>query len=275
MERYCYFNGKFMREARAAISPRDIGVLRGYAVFDFLVTQNGKPFLVDDHFARLRNSAKELRLSVPVSKSAYVAIVKKLIARHSFKDAVIRTILTGGVSGNGFALDGTPTFYVLIERRKKLPPKFYRDGANLITVDYQRFLPHIKTTHYIEAVRNGALCRRKDAMEILYMKNDIILESASSNFFIVKGKKIITSKDRVLPGITKKLAVKLARKKFVVEERPIRRAEMRAADETFLTASNKDVLPIVKIDGRVVGNGKVGAVTKEMMRLFADFVKKY
>lgn len=275
MERYCYFNGKFMREARAAISPRDIGVLRGYAVFDFLVTQNGKPFLVDDHFARLQNSAKELHLAVPVSKSAYVAIVKKLITGHSFKNAVIRTVLTGGVSGNGFALDGAPTFYVLIERRKKLPPKFYRDGANLITVDYQRFLPHIKTTHYIEAVRNGALCRRKNAVEILYVKEGVVLESASSNFFIVKGKKIITPKDRVLPGITKKLVVKLARKKFVVEERPIRHAEIHTADEAFLTASNKDVLPIVKIDGRAIGDGTVGAVTKDVVRLFADFVKKY
>ena len=264
-----------MPEARAAISPRDIGVLRGYAVFDFLVTQNGKPFLLDDHFARLRRSAKELRLALPLSKAAYATVVKKLIARHPFRDAVIRTVLTGGVSSNGFVPDGIPTFYILIEWRKKLPLAYYRDGAKLITADYQRFLPHIKTTHYIEAVRNSALCRRKKAIEILYVKEGYVLESASANIFLVKGKRIITPRDRVLGGITKKLVLKIARKKFVVEERPVRISELRDADEAFITASNKGVLPIVQIDDRVVGDGRVGEVTNGMMHLFADFVKRY
>ncbi|MEK7084572.1 MAG: aminotransferase class IV [Patescibacteria group bacterium] len=275
MERYCYFNGKFISETRAAISPRDIGVLRGYAVFDFLVTQNGKPFLFDDHFARLQRSAKELGLSLPVSKAACAAIMHTLITRHPSQDAVIRTVLTGGVSSNGFAPDGTPTFYILIEPRKKLPPAYYRDGARLITVDYQRFLPHVKTTHYIEAVRNNALCRKKNAVEILYVKDGLVLESASSNFFIVKRNKLITPAERVLPGITKKLVLKFARNKFIVEQRPLRLTEMYAADEAFLTASNKNILPIVKIDDRTIGTGRVGDVTKELMHLFDDFVKKY
>ena len=274
-KKYCFAHGKIVPLSKFTISPYDLGILRGYGVFDFMITVNNKPFLWREHYRRLVHSGKELHLTVPLSEKKYGEVLSKLLRKNAFKKASIRTMLTGGMSSNGFLQDGTPTFYILMDRRSNLPKEYYQNGARVITMKYGRHLPQAKVTNYVEAIRNNTLRQKKKALEMLYVKDGKVLEASTSNFFLVKGKKIVTAKDDVLLGITRNIVMKLARKHFTVEERIIREMELRTAEEAFLTASNKHVLPVVMIDGRKVGSGKVGEKTRILMKLYNDFVKKY
>lgn len=259
------------------ISPYDIGLLRGYAVFDVMCTQNQKPFHLEDHWLRFKNSAKELGIGIKINLTEYEKIVDKILALNKFKKSIIRTIVTGGLSSNGFAYEpGKETFYILVEKFIPLSKNLYTDGAKVITYEYDRTFPRAKITNYIGAIKNQQKKEKAEAVEIIFTKNGRALEASTSNFFIVKKGKLITTKDGILIGITRNVAIELAKKnKISVIERNIKVSELLLADEMFLTATNKDIVPVVKIDGKKIGNGQPGKITQKMMQLFADFVKKY
>ncbi len=271
-----FWNGKICNLDKVQINPYDIGFLRGYGVFDVMCTQNGKPFLLDAHWKRFQNSAKELKLQIPVTKEEYEKIIQKLLASNGFKKSNIRTVLSGGISCDAFSCDGKETFLILVEKFKPLPVEVYEKGAGVITVEHNRHIPRAKITNYVEAIRNQDAKKKKKALEIIFTKNGEALEASTSNFFVVKNNVLATTRDGVLLGTTRNLVVDLARKnKFKVEERKISEKELREADEVFLTATNKDVVPIVKIDGKKIGNGKIGKNTKILMEIFQGFVKNY
>lgn len=277
MKSYCYLNGKIIETEKARISPYDLGILRGYCVFDVMCTQNGKPFLLEDHWKRFQNSAKELDLQVAVGFEKYKNTVLKLIKLNGFQKSTIRTVLSGGESSDGFSLEnGKETFYILVEKFKDLPIDLYEKGASVVSLEYSRNFPKAKIANYIAAIKNQKKKKKAGALEIVYFKNEKVLEAATSNFFIVKNGKIITTKEGILIGITRNLVIKLARKNgFKIIEKNISIKEFFSSDEIFLSATNKDIVPIVKVDGKTVGNGKVGEVTKRIINIFEDFVKKY
>jgi len=276
MKRYCYLNGKIIPLEKAAISPYDLGVLRGYGVFDMMVTVNGKPFMLDDHWKRLQNSAKGLRLKIPVSKEKYENIIRKLLQVNNFRELIIRTVLTGGESPDGFTLAGKETFYILIEKFIPLSKEILKKGVNVITLEYMRDCPKMKTTNYVAAIRNYELRIRKQALEIIYTNKNNALEASTSNFFIVKNNVLITPNDGVLFGVTRKIAMKLASQKgFKVKERKVNIKELYSADEVFLTATNKNIVPVVKVNNKKIRLGKPGEITELLMKEFENFVKKY
>jgi branched-subunit amino acid aminotransferase/4-amino-4-deoxychorismate lyase len=277
MRKYCYFEGKIIPLEKAKISPYDLGILRGYCVFDVMCTQNGKPFLLSKHWKRFQNSAKELMLKIPVNQKKYEKIVEKLIKLNGFEKSTVRTVLSGGLSSDGFSLEnGNETFYILVEKFKKLPEECFQKGAKLITLEFFRNFPKAKIANYIAAIKNQNKKKKSKALEIIYTSQGKVLEASTSNFFIVKNGIIATPKEKILLGITRNLVVNLARKnKFKVEERDISMKDFLAADEIFLAATNKDIVPIVNVDGGKIGNGKVGKVTKRLMDIFESFVKKY
>ena len=277
MPNHCYFNGKITTLDKVKIHPYDIGLLRGYAVFDVMCTQNQKPFYLEEHWQRFKNSARELGIEMKMGNSEYRKIVEELLKRNKYAKSIVRTVLTGGISSNGFAYEpGRETFYIVIEKFIKYPDDFYKKGAVVITLKYDRLYPRAKITNYVGAIKHQKVREKNRAMEIIYTKNDKALEASTSNFFLVKNGKLITTKDGILIGITRNVVIKLAKQnKIKVEERNIGIKELLAADEIFLSATNKDIVPVVKVDVKKVGNGKVGEMTKKMMQLFADFVRKY
>lgn len=277
MKNYSYFNGKIIALKNVKISPYDIGLLRGYGVFDVMCTQNGKPFLLDQHWQRLKNSARELNLKIPLAKNKYEKILAKLLKRNGFKKSTIRTILTGGFSNNGFSYQpGRETFLILIEKFQPLPPAIYQKGAKVVTQSFTRYCPQAKITNYVEAIRRQDEQEIHGALEIVYLAGRQVLEASTSNIFMVKNNKVITAQDNILIGMTRNLVIKLANKnKYQVEERNFSVKELLAADEVFLTATNKDIAPIVKIDHKKIGTGQVGKTTQLLMKAFNDFVKKY
>lgn len=274
--KYAYFKGKITELGNVKIQPYDLGFLRAYGVFDVMTTQNGKPFLPAEHWQRLQNSARALNLKIPVTRKAYAKIVAKLLQLNNFKKSTIRTILTGGPSSNGFAYENKESFLVLVEKFKALPKEFFQRGAGVITCEYSRHIPRAKVCNYAEALRQQKRKTKSKAVEIIYTQNGKALEASTSNFFIVKDGKIATTQAGILLGTIRNLVVRLASKTgYEIQEREISETELYAADEVFLTATNKDILPVVKIDGKKIGHGRVGKVTQEVMRIFAEFTKVY
>lgn len=261
---------------RAGLRLNDIGVLRGYGVFDLLRTYNGRPFLLKEHLARLANSARALGLKVPISQAKIANLIRELLERNKAREAVIRTVLTGGVSANGLDCNRrAPTFYILIEPLRRWPESRRRNGIKLITCDYSRENAQTKTTNYLNAVRLRDQEKKSGAKEILYVYKNRILEASTSNFFIFHGRTLVTPKEDVLFGVTRNLVLRLARRYFKVEERLIKTSELKRASEAFITATNKEITPVVKVDNLKIADGRVGQNTKFLMNLFHEYVANY
>jgi D-amino acid aminotransferase len=276
MPKYCYFNGKIVPFNKVQISPYDLGILRGYGVFDVMTTSNGKPFLLDEHWKRFLNSAKKVGLKIPISKEKYKKILKKLIKTNRYKKYTLRTILTGGMSSDAFTYCGQETFYILAEKFVPLPKNLYENGAKVITSEYLRELPEVKTANYLHAIKNQDRKHKNGALEIAYVHKGKVLEAATSNIFIIKNNVLITPKNNILFGITRNLVIRLARKMgYNVMERDIKIRELFLADEAFITATNKDIVPVVKVDNKKIGNGMPGKFTKDLIKVFAGFIKTY
>ncbi len=278
MKKYCYFNGKIVEEKNAHISPLDLGILRGYGVFDVMCTTNGKPFHLLDHWNGLVKSAKDLQLKIPVTQEEYTQIITKLLSKNTYSHTSIRTVLTGGMSPNGITLPNMPTFFILLHDMDQFTPPadVYTKGAKIITDDYLRSHFSSKTTSYIEAIKNQKHRNAVKAIEILYIRDELVLECATSNIFMFTSGTLTTPQNNVFHGVTRKVVLSLARKNHIpVSEREITVKELLSADEVFITGSAKHILPIIKIDKHNIGNGKPGIMTMKLSEIYCTYRDNY
>ena len=275
MTNYCYLNGKVIPVSQAKINVTDMGLLRAYAVFDFMCVYNGRVFLAEEHLDRFEKSAQLLNLKIPLSRKKILFVIEMLLKKSLKKEANIRIVLTGGETFGAKHDTKKRTFFILVEDGFRLPPALYKKGAAVVTLEYERTFPTAKTTNYAAALLDADRRKKEGAVETLYVSGDKVLEATTSNFFIFKGDTLITPKNNVLIGITRNTILHLAKAAFKVEERDIFRSELADADEAFLTATNKEVLPIVKIDTRPVGTGLPGKKTLWIMNAFRDYTKRF
>lgn len=275
--KYGYQNGKIKKMKDILISPYDLGFLRGYAVFDVSrTTKNGKIFLLEEHYRRIKNSTKELSIKFNLSKEEFKDIVKKLLLKNNLKEAIIRVIITGGKSSDGFNFKNNSTVLILIEKIKLPNKNILEQGVNLVSLEYSRNYSKIKHTNYIEAIKNQSLKKKFGAFEILYIKNKIVFECSTANIFVIKKNIIYTPKDGILFGITRQLVIDLVKKNnFKIKEKTIKEKELYSADEVFITATNKNILPVVKINNKKIKNKLVGENTKKLILLFKEFENNY
>jgi branched-chain amino acid aminotransferase len=179
------------------------------------------------------------------------------------------------VSEDGILPSGKPTLLVLITPLPERDTERFAKGYKLITTHFQRVSPEAKTTSYVSAVRALKEAARQGAEDALFVNEQgQVMEATRSNFFIFKGDTLITPRDEVLIGITRNVVLQLARGHFNVEERPILFEELAQADEAFVTASSKEIVPVVQIDGLVIGNGKPGPRTTELEQRFIEMVNQ-
>jgi D-amino acid aminotransferase len=275
--KYCYLNGKIMPENEAKVSIFDIGLLRGFGIYEALTIINGKVFMPDDHLARFRKSADFLKITIPATDEEIRHVMDELIIKNGFIRANIKFILTGGEAIGGIDYNrATPTFYIFTEEWKPIDEKNYTHGASVILHEHLREYPEFKTINYITAVPLQKKMKDAGALEALYTWRRQILECATSNFFIVANNKLLTPKDNILYGITRKVTIDLARKHGIrVEECNVSLEEVYGADECFITSSFKDVVPVVKVGNEVIGDGMVGEMTKKVISIFDEFTKNY
>lgn len=253
----------------------DIGLLRGYGIYDGIAAFGGSPFRFADHWSRFLSGAHILNLNIPITEETAEKNIKELLQKNNLTErANIRIILTGGETLGGIEYDfEKPTFYILTEKWEPLPSDFYQSGAKLLTYHHRRELPEYKTTNYIRAVNLQNWRKEEGAVEILFTYDGEVLECATSNIFLVKNKTLITPAENVLKGITRKVVLELTQEIGLNwEERPVKEEELKTADEIFITSSFKDIVPITKIDDFEVGDGQVGEITKKLMTKFKAFV---
>ena len=264
---HCYFNGAVIPFEDAHIRPDDLGMLRGFAVYEGITALNGKPFHYGDHWDRLVGSAAALGLEIPQSKEQLEHGLRDLLAQDApVGRASIRLILSGGAALGGLEYVPSNTLlYTLAEPASPCPESWYTEGASLITSQHERFMPEFKTTSYITAVMLQSKRKESGAAEILYIAHDQVLECATSNIFIVKDGKVSTPADAILKGITRKVAIELLSATHTVQERAVSAQELYDADEVFMTSSFKDIVPIISVDGTTVGGGEPGPVTRKLM----------
>lgn len=268
-------NGALIPLKEAKISVLDLSIIRGFGIYEGITAFDGKLFRFEDHWERFINSAQTLGLSVPNTKEEIEKAMVKLAANNApGARASLRMVLTGGESKNGLEhIPGNETLIITAGIVTPLPPELYERGGHLIRHDHQRFVPEIKTINYITAVTLQKKRTDAGAIEILYTNDNRVLECATSNIFMVKNGAVCTPSIDILPGITRKVTLEIARTHYPVEERPISTEEFFNADEVFLTSSFKDIVPIISVDDQTIGAGTPGPITKDLMQRFSDYAR--
>jgi len=275
MKKYAYFNNKIIPEDDIIISHHDLGFLRGYGIMDAMRTIKGRPFLLKEHFERLDDGVKTLNIKWGLDLKKFTKIIKRLLEKNNFiNDVAIKTIVTGGVSSNGLKIDKEPTILITINNLEGVSPSEddYSKGVGVISAEFQRFMPETKTTNYIFALQHQVQKEKFKANEIIYKNKGKVLEGATSNIFIIKDGKILTPSKNILMGTTRNFLINILKKEgFEVEGRIIKFEELLRADEIFLTGTFKNILPVIKVDDIIIGSGKVGEITNNIINLFSDY----
>lgn len=267
---HIFINGRILPTEQAAISPLDIGLLRGYAVFDLLRTVGGRPFLLAEHLKRLHGSAELLGLRVPCSDAEISSAIDELLRLNGHAEATVRLVLTGGPSPDGMSFDPeTPTFLIMTHELHTPPASVYETGAKLLTKLHRRELPEAKTTAYLTSLRHRAETAQAGALDLLYHDGEFISEAATASFYIVKGGTVRAPHSDVLWGTIGQVALELAAVNHEVVLGMVTLEDAYAADEAFLTSTTRGVVPIVKLDDRPIGDGTVGPVTRELMEAYS------
>jgi len=278
-----YINGEFYPEREAKISVFDHGLLYGDGVFEGIRAYNGRVFKLDEHIERLYESAKTVGIYIPISKEEFKKIIIEVLRRNNLKNAYIRPIVTRGVGRLG--LDPRhcekPTIIVIPQCLEEYPLAVkVKEAVKAIVSSTRRtppfcLPPMVKSLNYqnnilakIEAINAGV-----DEAIMLDWRG-YVCEGTGSNIFIVKKGVLITPPlyAGILPGVTRQTVIEIAKKLGIeVLERDITIHDLYNADEVFLTATGIEILPVVEIDGRKIGDGKPGPV---VMKIIQEFKKE-
>lgn len=261
---FCFSGDKVVEASAASLHPLDIGLIRGYAIFDFFRTVNFQPLFLDAYLDRFIASAHSMHLPLSQTREELENIIFALIERNELQQGGIRMVLTGGVSDNHFS----PTkgsLFIFCEELQMPSPDKYEQGVKLLSEEYVRPLSAIKTTNYTLPVWLSARWKEQAAEDVIYHFAGIVSESSRSNIFMVKNGEVATPKSNILLGVTRKNVLTLVDQ---VKERDISLTELLNADEVFMTSTTKRILPVTQIDGTLIKNGRPGPVTQELMEKF-------
>ena len=272
-----YIDGEFVEDDKAVIMAKDLTVLRGYGVFDFLITYNRRPFRLEEHVARLENSARDINLTLNHSNREICEIVLQTLEKNPHhKESNIRIVCTGGISPDGVTPQGNGILMVYVTPKYELPDWWYNDGAKIISVEMERFIPTSKSTNYLSAVFAQQQAHARGAIEAIYKdKAGHLLEGTTTNLFCLKGNTLITPPDGILPGITRKTVLELLKDQYEIELRHIHGDELAEMDEIFITASNKEIVPVIQVDDLTISGGKPGQKTRTLLETWAEYTRAY
>ena len=269
-----YVNGQYVAADQAALGLNDLGIVRGYGVFDLLRTYDGKLFKLHEHVLRLERSAALIGLELPWSTAEIEAIARATYMRNAIANATIRIIVTGGAADDFMTPQQRPTLIVMVNPIGIPAPEQQSHGVKVITTRIERMMPTVKSLNYITAIMAMQAARRVGAVEAIYRTaDDRITEGTRANFFILRDKRLITPQTDVLGGITRDVVLEIAGDDFEVVEAPLFYADLAMCDEAFLTSSTKEILPVTQIDDLTIGQGKPGPNTRKLIELFSAYVQ--
>jgi branched-chain amino acid aminotransferase len=279
-----WLNDKLVDEEQAKISVFDHGLLYGDGVFEGIRVYDGKIFELDAHLKRLCDSAKVIRLGIPMDHNTLAEAVKKTVKANNIVDGYIRLIVTRGIGDLGLnpLICKQQSLIIIAATIQLYPEELYEKGLTVISGATIRnhplaLPPQIKSLNYlnnilakIEAIDSGA------GEVIMYNHLGYVAEASGDNVFIVKGGVIYTPpvQSGALEGITRAVVIRLAKaKKIGVVQKDLTRFDLYTSEEFFLTGTAAEVIGVVNIDGRVIGDGKPGPITKMLREKFFEYAR--
>lgn len=270
-----FLYGKFVSDDELYISPRDLGFARGYAVYDFLVTYNNKPFKLAEHVERLVKSAEIIGLIIPWSKDQISTwVIETLDKNDQNIEKTVSLYLSGGVGAYMHQIN-RPTLLIIIDEKKSLPSSHYENGVKTKAVKYNRPYPEAKTTCYIEGIRQLSKIENNSITDIIYYGDSQVFEGAGTNLFALINGKLMTPKSHILEGITRNTLLEMLQLDLTISVEDFALSELLAADEIFISGSYSGIRGVVQINDKVIGNGKVGEITKEVSKQYKNYLKQY
>jgi len=279
-----YIDGQLLEKEQAKISVYDHGLLYGDGIFEGIRVYGGKVFLHKEHTDRLYESARAIRLEIPLSKAEMMAAVEKTVAANGVVDGYVRSVVTRGAGALGLDIRRTshPQVIVIADTIKMYPQEYYDNGLRLVTASTirnhpQALSPRIKSLNYLNNIMAKIEGTDQGCEETLMLNHKgEVSECTGDNIFIVyKGVlKTPSPEQGILEGLTRNAVIKLARDAGVpVWEGPFVRHDIYIADECFLTGTAAEVIAVTSLDGRVIGDGKPGPITRKLLDLFRKLTR--
>ncbi|MBA4386386.1 MAG: branched-chain-amino-acid transaminase [Verrucomicrobia bacterium] len=277
-----YINGKFYPEKDAKVSVFDHGLLYGDGVFEGIRVYNGRVFMLEAHIDRLFRSAKAIALDMPMTKGKLASEVARACRENRAANGYIRLIVTRGAGTLGLNpfVCKHPQIIIIVATIQLYPKELYESGLRIVTVGTPRNLceavsPNIKSLNYLNNIMAKIEAINAGVVEAVMLNaQGTVSEATGDNIFIIRGKSLLTPPTYagILEGITRDVVMKLARGQgFEVRESMLTRYDLYNADEVFLTGTAAEVIPVVEIDRRKIGNGKPGKVTKDLVTRFREY----
>ncbi len=274
-----YVNGQYYSEEEAKVSVLDHGYLYGDGVFEGIRMYSGCIFKLREHIDRLYDSARAIMLRIPMEKSEMESAIVETVRKNGLTDGYIRVVVSRGVGDLG--LDPrkcpNPTVVIIADRIKLYPEELYQNGLSIITVPTRRNLPEalnpqIKSLNYLNNILAKIEAIHRGYEEALMLNQEgYVAECTGDNIFMLKGKSLITPPTSVgvLKGITARTVMGIAIDMGLeVREERFTRYDLYTADEVFLTGTAAEIIPVVKVDDRPIGDGRPGPTTWEIIRRF-------
>lgn len=276
MDTYCLFNGELRDTAEPVLKVNDLGLLRGYGVFDFFPIKSSIPVYFENYWNRFQNSAKQMRLPFEWEEKPFYDQLQLLIQENKVIDGYCRLLLTGGYSSNGFYPDQSPNLVVTTQGPIDYPPKNYQTGIKLLSLEYVREYPTIKSINYLTVLLARDRLRQEAAEDVLYYSEESVTESSRSNIFIIDQEGVLkTPGNDILAGITRGKVLDLARQIMDVEVTNIPLEEVRKAKSAFITSTTKGIMPVSHIDEFAINSGNIEPVIARLQKLLEEEVDRY
>jgi branched-chain amino acid aminotransferase len=280
-----YINGKLFDKADAKISVYDHGLLYGDGVFEGIRVYEGKVFRLKEHVERLYDSARHIYLEIPMSREQMTEAVLNTVRANDKKNGYIRLVVTRGAGYLGLDPRKTtdPQVIIIVDDISLYPPELYDAGMELVTAATIRnhpnaVNPRVKSLNYLNNIMAKVEGVRAGATEALMLNHKgEVAECTGDNIFVVKRGVLKTPPPDagILEGITRNAIIELARAANIpAQEIALTRHDVYASDECFLTGTAAEVIPVVKCDGRPIGNGKPGPITRRLRETFGELVRK-
>lgn len=271
----CYLNGEYQLLADARISPLDRGFLFADSVYEVLPVFGGRPYRFAEHFDRLERSLREIQISSPYSHSEWLSLLNELTTRNAVDTYYAYVQVTRGAENgrnHAFPTDAKPTVFAMCSPLPSLTQENRERGLSAITVeDFRWGRCDIKSTMLLANVLMKQAAAEHNASEAIIISDGQVLEGSSTSVFVITNGTIVTppNSQRILPGTTRDAVLELAEGHIPAQIRSISVDELVRAEEIWIAAATRDVLPITTLDGKPIGSGHPGKLWQRMIELFA------
>jgi branched-chain amino acid aminotransferase len=274
-----YIDGELCNKEDAKISVYDHGLLYGDGVFEGIRSYSGQVFRMAEHLDRLWNSAKAIWLTIPISKEEMARAIQTTLAANGIRDGYIRVVVTRGVGTLGLDPNrcSHPQVIIITDVISLYPEELYQKGLEIITVSTVRnhpaaLSPRVKSLNYLNNILAKIEGLQAGCIEALMLNHKgEVAECTGDNLFLVRSGKLLTPPNEagILEGVTRQAVMELASAAGIpVHEIPLTKHDVYIADECFLTGTAAEVVPVVKVDSRLIGDGAPGPMTRDLMERF-------